>query len=151
MRSASWWRRNRGGFRTIAARHTGRARVSSPAQAHDMGAAIVDDARARRVVRVVQGPAAAGTTKLLANAAHKAGGCIRVPHQARRTVCAARYHSRGARDAGERETGLSRAGPSWAELGWGLAGAGMARKVRAGLGMGAGRARSWVWPGPGRA
>jgi hypothetical protein len=67
---------------------------------------------AQRVVRVVQQPAAAGAAKVLANAVHKAGGCLRVPHQARRTVCARRSHSRGARAAGERETGLSGAGPS---------------------------------------
>jgi hypothetical protein len=42
--------------------------------------------RAQRVVQVVQGPAAAGTAKVLANAVHKAGGCFRVPHQARGTV-----------------------------------------------------------------
>jgi hypothetical protein len=38
--------------------------------------------RAQRVVRVVQGPGAAGAAKVPANAVHKAGGCFRVPHQA---------------------------------------------------------------------
>jgi hypothetical protein len=76
--------------------------------------------RAQRVVQFIQGPAAAGAAKVLANAVHKAGGCFRVPHQVRRTVCARRSHSRGARAAGERETGLRGAGPGWAGAGLGL-------------------------------
>jgi hypothetical protein len=46
---------------------------------------------------------------VLLNAVHEAGGCFQTPHQVRLTVYAGRSHSRGARAAGERETGLSRA------------------------------------------
>jgi hypothetical protein len=91
--------------------------------------------RAQHVVQVVQGPAAAGAAKVLANAVHKAGGCFRVPHQARRTVCARRSDSRGARAAGERETGLSGAGPSWAGAGLGLGWRASSGSARAGLGL----------------
>jgi hypothetical protein len=76
--------------------------------------------RAQRVVRSVQGPRRQVQQKVLANAVQKAGGCFRVPLQARHTVYARRSHSRGARVAGERETGLSGVGPSCAGAGLGL-------------------------------
>jgi hypothetical protein len=63
---------------------------------HHAGVALGDDVRARRVARGMQGPAAAGGAKALADAVHKAGGCFQVPHQARRTVCAGLSHSCGA-------------------------------------------------------
>jgi hypothetical protein len=58
---------------------------------------------------------------VLANRVNKAGGCFQVPHQAPRTVCAGRNHSRGARVADAPETGLGGAGPRWAGVGLGLA------------------------------
>jgi hypothetical protein len=100
---------------------------------------------AQRVVRVVQKPAAADAAKVLANAVPKADGCLRVPHQVRRTVCAKRSHSRGARAAGERGTGLSGAGRSWAAArlglglrassGWARVGLGLGCWAQAGLGL----------------
>jgi hypothetical protein len=106
--------------------------VCSPAQAPSHGRS------ASAGVVVVQGPAAAGAEKVLANTVHEAGGCFQVPHQARLTACAGRSHSPGGRAAGECETGLGGAGRSWAELGWGWAGGGMAHN----FGLGSGLARA---------
>jgi hypothetical protein len=70
---------------------------------------------AQRVVRVVQQPVAAGAARC---ERRPQGWCLLsgpapgTPH--------GRSHIRGARAAGERETGQSGAGPSWAGAGLGL-------------------------------